>query len=808
MALQNLLQEFRLKAEAAGLQCDVLGHGVTNSQIAIIAEAPGHREVEMRTPLVGGSGRFLWDVLRKYNITRNMVYTTNVVKRQVATLNDEERIAVPGNELERWTELLHWELKQLPNLKYVLVLGGVALKAITGHTSIRNWRGSVVELDGIHYIFTTNPADVIRNPETEVVFRFDIAKLDRVMKGEYRGHPIRGHLNPRVDEALEWIDRLQQARLPIAYDIETIAGETACIGLANSPNEGVCISFRDRRTNVYSTDDELRIRKRLQQLSSDSGTKLVAQNGNFDSYWLWYKDRIRVRANWFDTLLAHHTLYPTLPHDLGFLTSQYTDHPYYKSEREDWKEGGDIDTFWLYNVKDCCITLACQQRLLFELQQAKLDAFFFNHVMRLQPHLTRMTVNGVLADVSLKDKIAEDLVERVNGLEQDFHRAVVVATGDQSLVVSPRSNAQLADLYFNKLGLVGRGRSVAKANRIRMLQGPQCTPVAASVIRAQDAYAKEHKFLTTYAEMQVDPDGRIRCEYKQFGTQSAPGRLSSTMTMWKSGMNLQNQPKRAQQMFICPPGYGFVYFDLSQAEARIVAYAWKVKGLIENFEQQARSQGFDVHRANAARIFRVSYDEVPEVDWTAEGLPTRRYLGKRCVHGLNYRMGADKLAEACNIPLAQAQDAYHMYHVAFPEIKVAWDRTIAEVKRTRELWTPMGRRQIWLGRLDSDDALDAVIAYVPQSTIGDKVSSVIYQCHDDPEWPTGAAVCLNIHDALIAIAPLDQRMQVARIMKRHAQSSITVGGENVVIPAEIALSEPDESGVHRWSTLKKVKEVV
>jgi hypothetical protein len=51
---------------------------------------------------------------------------------------------------------------------------------------------------------------------------------------------------------------------------------------------------------------------------------------------------------------------PWLPHSLAFLTSRYTTHPYYKDEKEGWKQVGDADRFWRYNVKDCCITLAVQ----------------------------------------------------------------------------------------------------------------------------------------------------------------------------------------------------------------------------------------------------------------------------------------------------------------------------------------------------------------------------------------------------------------------------------------------------------------
>jgi len=72
--------------------------------------------------------------------------------------------------------------------------------------------------------------------------------------------------------------------------------------------------------------------------------RVIAQRGDFDAYWCWLRDRIRIRV-WLDTLLAHHTLYPQLPHDLGYLTAQYTTHPYYKGEGDYWKEGGDIDEF-------------------------------------------------------------------------------------------------------------------------------------------------------------------------------------------------------------------------------------------------------------------------------------------------------------------------------------------------------------------------------------------------------------------------------------------------------------------------------
>ena len=57
MKLAEIIQEYKRRASPLGLQVDVLADGSPDASIAIIAEAPGLREVELRTPLVGPSGK-------------------------------------------------------------------------------------------------------------------------------------------------------------------------------------------------------------------------------------------------------------------------------------------------------------------------------------------------------------------------------------------------------------------------------------------------------------------------------------------------------------------------------------------------------------------------------------------------------------------------------------------------------------------------------------------------------------------------------------------------------------------------------
>jgi uracil-DNA glycosylase family 4 len=801
-----------------GLEYQVLGSGSPSAQIIVIAEFPGETEVQLKMPLVGGSGKYLWEQLAKVGIKREQCYITNVIKRKITEDKNTNKKALPKEEMLKWHAVLREELSLLPNARFVLVLGNVALEALTGHTGITKWRGSALSYtremgfrnDGM-MVITYNPAFVFRDPKVGFHFFIDIQRFKRVFDGTWKPYEITSHINPSKRQALDFIRSVRNDKLAVSVDIETIGYETACIGLANNNHEGLCINFRSHdAASVFDTHDETAIRIALAELFADPSIEFVAQNGNFDSYWMRYKDRINFRAS-YDTLLAHHTLFPVLPHNLGFLTTQYTEHPYYKDEKDTWRTLGDINKFWEYNVKDCCITRAVYRSTLAELEQHKLIDFFRSHVMRLQPHLVTMTINGVLQDHSLKAEIAADLTQQLDAMETDVVHKARLAASDPNLELNPRSAPQLRNLFFNILKLSGRGTSTNEENRARMKMHPNTSAASKELINALDKYKEEHKFYSTYVDTTADPDGRMRSEYRQWGTQSAPGRLSSSSVMWGSGTNLQNQPDRARAMFVAPHGYRFGYFDLSQAEARYVARAWKVKKLEENFTLAATDPDkYDVHRLNAATLFKMNYDDVPKNDFDEHHKPTARYKGKRSVHGFNYRLGPEEAASKFGISLVDATFAYRSYHATFPEIATAWGDILARVKKDRVLYNCFGRRWILLSRLDDEDAMRSIVAFEPQSSIGDKVCQVIYQCHEDPDWPRSrhgleAAVSLNIHDALICLARSEDMRGCLQIMHKHATKPLIVRGTELFIPAEMGMSEPDEGGMHRWSTIKKLK---
>lgn len=817
MELNKLVQE---RANQQALKCDVLGSGPTTATIAIVAEAPGAAEAKSKKPLIGESGRLLFNILKgdRYgNITRQQVYCTNVYKRQL--LFKSGKAVVSDAEDQYWRQLLLFELSQMPNLQYVLCMGNPALQALCGETGVTKWRGSVIDatllnraikaqtgsMGQVRAIVTNNAAAVVREPALETLFRMDVAKLSKVINGNFPAYEINHRIRPSFNEAMDWIDKMQDEKKPVSLDIETMALETAVIGLANDPHDGMCINLRDETTNVYSIEEERKLHERLQVFANAADTRIVAQYGNFDCYWLLHKNALRFRT-WFDTLLAHHTLYPQLPHGLGFLVSQYTTHPYYKDDLQAFKEGGDLDTYLRYNVKDVCLTLACYEKLHKELNEQKQADFFFNHVMRLAPHLVEMTVGGVKVDTTLKTHLIEVVGNEVEQKRLAIQEAVSELFPDEpSYKPNVNSPQQLGELLFKRLKLVGKGQSTDAANRARIIDNPKTGPKAKELINRINQYKVDHKYFSTYVNSEIDEDGRMRCEYKQFGTQSAPGRLSSSGVLWGTGSNLQNQPEKAHEMFTADPGYCFVYFDLAQAEARVVGWLARIEKWKHDFERARLEGGYDCHRALAADMFGIEYDEVPVDDRDGDGQPTMRFIAKRCRHGLNYRMQYPKLAEVTGLNIIRAHTVFGLYHRITPELEVWWREEADAVRRDRKLISPKGRRWIVLGRIE-DANLDSIIAFKPQSTIGDHVCEVIYRSHEDEEWPSDARIALNIHDALIALVPIDERKihDAITVMRRHAERPIWIHGEPLIIPADFKISVPDEGNVHRWSTLAKL----
>lgn len=810
--------------------------GDIDADVAFIGEGPGEVEVRKRTPFVGPSGLMLWKYTDQVGLDRSHVYATNVMKRQLALDGREP----PVDEVLQWIDLIQWELAQLPNVKTVFCLGNLAMRAMLDFDGITKHRGSVYDATlpngkAGKVVCTFNPAYVLpnREPKFELFFGADVRRVVACREGTFREHKVETIINPTKREVLAYIRDLKRAREPIALDDEAINKELACIGLANKPHEAICINFRDLHKNRFSVRDELEILYAIQGLCDSH--RMIGQNGQFDSYFSWLHAMLVINF-YADTLLAHHTLFPTLPHNLGFLTAQYMNMQFYKDEGDDWSEGGDIDTYWRYNGKDCCATWVSWQKMEKELRQEKLDKFFFDHVMRAQHHLYPATVHGVAVDAVTKERVTQECLAEVDKLRDKFHERVFALTGEPEYKPNPGSWQQLQVLFFDKLGLEGRGKSTDEENRKEIIKNPKTPPLAKEMLAALDTFKEEAKFTGTYAKSRVSPDGRYRCEYKQFGVSRAPGRLSSSqLLVEKEGGNMQNQPVRARAMYVADPGMVFGYFDLAQAEAQVVSFRADIPSWKEQFARARKDGSYDCHRALASEMFRIPYDQVPKEDWDENLRPTKRYVSKRCRHGLNYRMDVYRLSQVTGLPYHEAARAYFLYHAITRELKEWWKAEEFEFRKCRAIFNGLGRR-FKVYQAINDDVLESIIAFYAQSTIGDKVVETWYKSEEDDRWPKAEArIAIDVHDNLVCISSKRKIKTCLNILREHAESPIFIQDihyrrkpEPLIIPAEVKMSYPslwveakdkrkknkagkwcdgyveDPKGLHRWSELEKV----
>ena len=803
--MTNAEQLFMDHIASYDLRVDCLMAGELNSKIILIGEYPGEQECTFKRPFVGGSGKILSTALRNVGISVDDCYRTNIIKRRVTA-----QTPVSNLEYTLWKEALEYELSLLTDATTIVVLGNTPMQALLNFDGVMKYRGSVYQYNGINTVVLNNPALVLRMPETEIIFNMDIARVKQVYLGDYKLIPIKEIINPTFAEAMQYMADIKNIHKRFAIDIEVIGGETACIGLAYKPDEAMCINFRDNDKNTFNVIEEFQILKTFADLCDDESTTVIAQNGNFDSYFMGYKDHLRFQID-FDTLLAHHTLYPRLPHNLGFLTSQYTNHPYYKDESDQYKEDGNIDTHWRYNCKDAATTFAVAIEEERELKEQNLYDFFINHVMFIHPNLTEATVTGVRVDIERKEQLKQELQIELDRSLNDFVSSVRTATGDSSYIINPSSPKQLAKLFFDDFQCKAVSRSTAAPIRENWLKDPRINDDIKTVINKLGAYLVEQKFYSTYANVKLDEDNRFRSEWKQFGTTSAPGRLSSAQTLWGSGGNSQNFPKRAYEMYMPDEGCVFIYFDLSQAEARYVGWDADIEKWKSDFERARLTGDYDAHRALAADMYKIPYEEVPRDDEDEDGNHTIRWTAKRCRHGLNYRMHIDRLAQTTGMTRMQAASNYYVYHRTNPQLQNWWRVLEREVKKTRMLFNSLGRRLFITERLEGD-ALDAIVAFRPQSTIGDKVARVWAQCHADDRWDkTRARIAINVHDALWGIATPDFAETALSIMKAYAEqpimvtSIITKKTEPLIIPADLKISDTSNGKLLTMANMKKVK---
>jgi DNA polymerase-1 len=587
-------------------------------------------------------------------------------------------------------------------------------------------------------------------------------------------------INPTFEQVMSFLTIDLPKKDIVAFDIETRPDmeQITCLGFAWAVDEAFCIPIFYGKSSWWTAEEEFQIIKAIRNAFALKGIKWVAQNAQYDLTYLADKWGVKVDL-WMDTMIAFHTVYSEMRKSLAFLASIYTYRPYYK---EDGGQGKSPDQEWTYNCKDVCVTYECALAIRKELEEFGTLDFYNEHSNKLIAPLITMQRRGVLIDV----KRRADLDAELSKTEIDLQQRLDKAVGQPLNVNSPK---QVKEFLYDNLGLppiykwgtkAGKKAKVVSADEasIEELQRRTSNPVLQLILEIRGI----RKLLSTYVRAPLESNDRICCSYKIAGTET--GRLSSSKSIYDRGTNLQNIPREAsvRSMFIPDAGFVLINADLSQAEARVVAYLAREERMIRVFES-----GQDIHTMNAAIIFSCHYNQVTK---------DQRQIAKSRVHGANYGIGPAKAAKIAGTTEAKAREDLNKYKSMYPNLELWWLQVREQVGKTRVMTTPFGRKRMFFGRW-SEDLVREAIAYVPQSTVGDLLNLGIIRCWQalPPKWE----LLMQNHDSVVAQVPIGtDPMHIAKFFRHYYEIPITIYNRTFKVPVDIQIGAS-------WGELKKLE---
>ncbi len=159
-----------------GTTLAVPGEGAKGIKIMVVGEAPGEEEDRQGLPFVGRSGKFLDQMLAIAGLDRKQLFITNTVKHR-----PPQNRAPKSGEIKMCKEL--WLEKQIEIIKpkLMVLLGGIALKALAKEISVEKWHGKMIEKDTQKYFVTYHPSAALRYPENRKKMEEDFKKLRKIL---------------------------------------------------------------------------------------------------------------------------------------------------------------------------------------------------------------------------------------------------------------------------------------------------------------------------------------------------------------------------------------------------------------------------------------------------------------------------------------------------------------------------------------------------------------------------------------------------------------------------------------------------
>ncbi|MBQ8047785.1 MAG: DNA polymerase I [Prevotella sp.] len=453
--------------------------------------------------------------------------------------------------------------------------------------------------------------------------------------------------------------------------------EAELVGMSFSVKEGEAFyvavpSDRDAAQKIADS---------LKPLFENPSTLKIGQNIKYD---------LEVLANYgitlagpmFDTMLAHYVLQPELRHNMDYMAEAYLNYQTIHIDQLIGQRGKSqlsmrdlpAEAVYEYACEDADVTMKLYNVLKGKLAESGVEQLFYEVEMPLVPVLAEMERNGVRLDTDALKETSAVFTGRMLQLERHIYELA----GQQFNISSPK---QVGDILFGQMRIVDKpkktktGQFVTSEEVLQQLRSKH--PIVSDILD----YRGLKKLLGTYVDALpklINPKtGHIHTSFNQAVT--ATGRLSS------SDPNLQNIPVRGEdgkeirKCFIPEPGCQFFSADYSQIELRVMAHLSEDENMIEAFRE-----GYDIHAATAARVYKKGVDEVTRDE---------RTKAKRANFGIIYGITVFGLAERLDISRDEAKQLIDGYFDSFPRVHDYMERAKQQARERGYAETFFHRRR-------------------------------------------------------------------------------------------------------------------
>ncbi len=551
------------------------------------------------------------------------------------------------------------------------------------------------------------------------------------------------------------------------FDTETTnvdANEAELVGIAFSTkaHEGWYVPFPTDQTEAKAIVEEFR------SIFENENIEKFAQNIKYDGIVMkWYG--IELKGKFFDTMIAHYLMEPSLRHNMNYLAETYLKYQPVSITTLIGKKGKNqlsmrdiaVEKVSDYAAEDADITFQLKEVLAPELKKDEgLQKLYDTMEEPMVKALIDLEYEGINLDSEFLNDYSMELEKGINEAQQKIYNQA----GVQFNISSPK---QVGEVLFDKMKIPYRWRKTKtgqySTDEVKLTELSKNHDIVADIM----SYRMLAKLKSTYVDAlpkMVNPKtGRIHSSFNQALVPT--GRLSS------NNPNLQNIPirrpegRKVREAFI-PRDENHVLLaaDYSQIELRLIAEISGDEAMLEAFQKEQ-----DIHRATAAKVYGVDYEAV-DAD--------QRRAAKTVNFSIIYGAGSTNLSQQLDIKRSEAKELIEQYFNQYSGLKNYMDKTVEFCRKNGYVKTLMGRRR-HLRDIDSRNALarsnaERVAINTPiQGTAADLIKMAMIHIHQEfKKQNFKSKMILQVHDELVFDAHKDELETIKPIIEDKMKNAI------------------------------------